>query len=120
MNLYDRHEAEKKSKKEQVEEVRSTRKWGEPVIRNKSKSVEKHDDNLLALDLDVHVTKDMEKIKKFYQEGKEKLKLLEDFQKEWEESKDMLASSLLDSLDLDKDSIVNSKAMAKIDKKPLF
>lgn len=75
------------------------------------------DNNLIALDLDVHVTKDMEKIKKFYQEGKEKLKLLEDFQKEWEESQELRDSSLLDSLDLDKNSILNSRVMGKIGKK---
>ena len=75
------------------------------------------DNNLIALDLDVHVTKDMEKIKKFYQEGKEKLKLLEDFQKEWEESQELRDSSLLDSLDLDKNSILNSRVMGKIGQK---
>lgn len=71
MNLYDRAEAEKKMRKEGVVEVRSTRKWGEPGGRNKSKEKEKEQEvennSLMALDLDVHATKDMEKIKKFYQ-----------------------------------------------------
>ena len=116
MNLYDKYEAEKRTKKEQVQEVRSAKKWGESA----SSSKEKRDQNLVALDLDAHALKDMDKIKKFYQQENEKLRLLADFQKEWsEENEELRQSELLDSLDLDKDAVINSKLLGK-EQKPFF
>jgi hypothetical protein len=55
----------------------------------------------VGLDLEIQATKDLECIKKFYQNGKEQLKIIEGFEEEWEDSQQLLKSALLDSLDLD-------------------
>lgn len=104
-NLYDKYEAKKREELEQVEEIKPAAKW------NKS-SGKKEEDNLMGLDLDVQA-KDLNRIKKFYEEGKEQLNVIKAFEEEWEDSHELIKSSMLDSLDLDQEAVAKSKVVSR-------